>query len=228
MRQRIVRRERGAAERHRLEVRLPGLCFQRIEVESGLAEDRDGRIAMQPRLQQDLVPCRVGANHVETLAAGSDGGAPAVTGSRGLVDDQRADRAPARSLLVLVGPARVVGGRVPAEPTTHRIVRPRLEVGIVDQEDRDLALQVDALVVVPAALRRRDPVADEHEWRTLRSRRDPPVAARGPRRSRAARAAVSRPQPSRSSLRRQAPACERAARPASSRRPRPRARGRAP
>ncbi len=122
---------------------------------------------MQPRLQQDLVPRRVRANHVETLAAGGDGGAPAVTGSRGLVDDQRSDRAPACSFLVLVGPARVVGGRVPAEPATHRIAGPGLEVGIVDQEDRDLSLQVDALVVVPAALWRRDAIADEHEWRTF-------------------------------------------------------------
>ena len=167
MRQRIVRRERGAAECDRLEVRLARLDLECLEVESRLGEDGDGRVAMQPRLQQDLVPRRVGANHVETFAAGGDGGAPAVTGSRGLVDDQRSDCAPACSFLELVGPARVVGGCVPAEPAAHRIAGPSLEIGIVDQEDRDLALEVVALVVVPAALRRRDAIADEHEWRAL-------------------------------------------------------------
>ncbi|MNQ97596.1 hypothetical protein D3C85_1132520 [compost metagenome] len=37
------------------------------------------------------------------------------------------------------------------------------EIGIVDQNQHDLAAQIDALVVVPAALGRIDAVADEDQ-----------------------------------------------------------------
>ncbi len=48
------------------------------------------------------------------------------------------------------------------------IARRCFEIGIVDQEDCDLALQVHALEVVPLPLRRRDAIADEYHRRDCR------------------------------------------------------------
>jgi hypothetical protein len=79
------------------------------------------------------------------------------------VDDQRAEGSAAGGLFVLVRPARVVGRRLAAELAGHGIGGGRLEVRVVDQEDGDLALQVDALEVVPAAFGRGDAVAHEDQ-----------------------------------------------------------------
>ena len=70
-----------------------------------------------------------------------------------------------RRLVELVGPAPVIGHRLAAELAGHRLSSGRFEIGIVDQEDRDLAFEVDALEVVPAALRRIHAVSNEHHRR---------------------------------------------------------------
>ena len=84
---------------------------------------------------------------------------PAVAGEVGAVDDERADGAHAGGLLELVGPAAVVGEGLAAE-----------ELGVVggrvaDDAEDDLALDVDAGVVVPVELGRGDAVADEDDGR---------------------------------------------------------------
>jgi hypothetical protein len=75
--------------------------------------------------------------------------------------------APRARLPRTVGPAAIIGHRLPAEGAGDRIARRSLEIGIVDQEDGDLAGQVDALEVVPLPLGRGDAVADEHHRRVL-------------------------------------------------------------
>src|ERR1700753_2797963 len=69
---------------------------------------------------------------------------PAIARKIGAVDDEGADRALARRLLELVGPAPVIRERLSLEEA--RILRGRL----VDDHQRDLALEVDTLVAVPA------------------------------------------------------------------------------
>ena len=83
------------------------------------------------------------------------------------MDDQGGDRAPPDSFLELVGPAGIVGRGPASELAGHRIRRRRLEVGIIDQEDGNLSTQVDALEVIPAALRCRNAIADEDHGRVL-------------------------------------------------------------
>ena len=69
-------------------------------------------------------------------------------------DEHRLGPAP-RRLLVLVRPAAIVGERLAGEKL--RIVRRRL----VGEDDDDLALDIDALVIVPVELRCRDAVAEK-------------------------------------------------------------------
>src|ERR1039458_8981885 len=82
---------------------------------------------------------------------------PAVAREVGTVDDQRAERPLAGRFLELVGPAPVIGQGLRVEE--FWILRRRF----VDEYQNDLALDVDAFVVVPAVLRRLDAVADEEE-----------------------------------------------------------------
>ena len=74
------------------------------------------------------------------------------------MDDHYTGSAEPRRLLIFVGPAAVIGHRLAAE-----IAFAALEVGIVDQHDHDLAVQVDALEIVPVALGRGDAVAGEDQ-----------------------------------------------------------------
>jgi hypothetical protein len=114
---------------------------------------RPARLSLRGILADD-VEDRVGVRVLD--------GVPAVGGGPGLVDHDEAHGAPARGFLVLVGPAAVVGHGLAAEVAFSRLV-----VGVVDQDERDLAVQVDALEVVPVAFRRSDPVADEDDRRVL-------------------------------------------------------------
>ncbi len=77
------------------------------------------------------------------------------------------DRAAPGRLLELVGPAAVEGHRPAAEPARDRVAGLGLEIGIVDQEDRDLAGEVDVAEIVPAPLGRGDAIADEDQGRAL-------------------------------------------------------------
>src|SRR5678815_4080133 len=66
----------------------------------------------------------------------------------------------ARGDFVFVGPATVVEARLAREQL-------RIPVRIVVEHHQDFALEVYALVVVPLVFRRFDPVADEHQARTV-------------------------------------------------------------
>jgi hypothetical protein len=74
------------------------------------------------------------------------------------VHDEHAGEPLTRGLLVLVRPAAVVGHRLAAE-----VALAGLEVGIVDEDDADLAAQVHPLEIVPVPLRRADAVAEEDD-----------------------------------------------------------------
>ena len=79
------------------------------------------------------------------------------------MDDQHARGAAPRGFLIFVGPAAVIGHRLAAE-----IAFPALEIGVVDEHDEHLALDVVALEIVPVALGRGHAVADEDQrarWR---------------------------------------------------------------
>ena len=84
---------------------------------------------------------------------------PSITRQIGPVDDEHADRTATRSLLVLVGPAAVVGHRLALEKLL--ILRGRL----IHDHQRNLALQIHARVVVPVVLGRVDAVAHKHNRR---------------------------------------------------------------
>ena len=81
------------------------------------------------------------------------------------MDDQRADRALPCGFLELVGPATVIGHGPATELPCDGFAFGCSEIGIVDEEDGDLALQVGALEIVPLPLRRRHPIADEDQRR---------------------------------------------------------------
>src|SRR3546814_8602199 len=99
------------------------------------------------------------------FAAGAFDDIPAIADALGVVDDQRRDRAAARGFLELVGPAAVIGHRPPAELAERILALRRDEIGVVDQEDRDLALEVLALEIVPAAFGGADAVTAEYHRR---------------------------------------------------------------
>src|SRR5438445_473479 len=71
---------------------------------------------------------------------------PAVGSGPGLVDDEDSRGAAPRGLLIFVGPAAVIGHRLPAE-----IAFAALEVGVVDEHDQQLALDVLTFEIVPVA-----------------------------------------------------------------------------
>ncbi len=159
---RIARREPRAVERHRAEAGGLGPALQPFEVEPAGAEQVHREVALDPALQQRVGGGGIVADDVELgVGVGVLHRRPAVGGGLGLVHDQHAQRALARGLLVLVGPAAVIGHGPAAEAPGGGV----LEVRVVDQDDGDLALQVDALEVVPAALGRLDAVAHEHHGR---------------------------------------------------------------
>jgi len=161
--QRIVGGEGGPLQGHRREAGGAGPQLLGLEVEPGLAEQVHGQVALDPGLQQQARLRRVLAHHVVALAVGGHHRGPGIGRAGGLMDDQGADGPAADGFLVLVAPAGVVGRRLAAEFARDRITRLRLEVRVVDQDDRDLALQVDALEVVPAPLGSADAVADEDQ-----------------------------------------------------------------
>ena len=147
---------------HRAEVCTHRLALLGIEVEAGVGEDRLGQLALHPATQRRVLRRRLGLAAFDVKQRRGTRalhGGPAIRGRRGLVHDQHALGATARSFLELVGPAAVVGHRLAVE-RTRRI---SLEIGVVDQHDSDLAVQVHVLVVVPLAFRRVDAVADEHQ-----------------------------------------------------------------
>ena len=81
---------------------------------------------------------------------------PRITSQIRAVNDERSDGAAARSFFKLVGPAAVVGERLALEE--FRVVGD----GLIHEEQRDLAFQVVALVIVPLKFGSGDAVADKN------------------------------------------------------------------
>ena len=67
------------------------------------------------------------------------------------MNDQDAQRSPARRFFVLIGPSTVVGEGLAVEEVI--VIRWRL----IDDDEQDLALDVYARVIVPVILRRINP-----------------------------------------------------------------------
>jgi hypothetical protein len=141
-----------------------------VVIEAGRLEQAARGVHRDPRLHRHVAHAAVGRRDVEVLAA------PAARKhlervARGtfLVHDDRGRRALLRRDLVLVRPPAVVRHRTAAEH--GRVERARIvRVGdrrIVHQHHDRLAGHVDALVIVPAVLRRQDAVADEDEIAVL-------------------------------------------------------------
>ncbi len=154
--------ERRPRQRHWPKIRPSGGDAQRREVEPGAPKHRGGRLALDPALKRHSP---TGTRDVVILAARRGDGAPGIARPGSVVDDQRRHRAPSRRFFVFVGPTTVIGHAPATEPARHRLARPGLEIGIVDQEHRDLAGEVDALEVVPPAFGRVDAITDKHHLR---------------------------------------------------------------
>src|SRR5438132_14102821 len=99
---------------------------------------------------------------VEVLARSTLHDVPAVTGAGCVMHYQRSDRAAPGRFLKLVDPASVKGHRFAAELAGNRLALSGFEVRIVDKEDGDLPFEIDALEIVPIALRRSHAIADEN------------------------------------------------------------------
>ena len=165
-----LHREVGAealgSQGNRMEVCGLGPGLLGLEIETGPAEQVDGLIPLDPALQQGMGLARRRADHVELRGGvGILHRGPAIGGRRGLVHDQHAHGPLAGCLLVLVGPAAVIGHGLAFEPTGGGMSRRGLEIRIIDQDDRDLALEVHALEIIPVPLRGLDAIADEDEGR---------------------------------------------------------------
>ena len=96
-----------------------------------------------------------------------------IAGGPGLVHDDRRGRALLGGDLVLVGPAAVVRHRLALEHRRRRAATGRAGSGTAGSFTSMtivLPAHVDALVVVPAVLRRDDAVADEDDVGTVDAR----------------------------------------------------------
>ena len=159
-------REAGAGQGHGLEVAAASLGLQRLEIQTGAAEQIDGDVALNPALDRNPLSRRILAQDVELgHAPGVGDRLPAIGRRRRLMDDQHPGRALTRHLLVFVGPAAIVGHGLAAEGVQGRF----FEIGVIDQDDQHLAAQILPLEVVPIPLGRGDPIADEDQGRVLQA-----------------------------------------------------------
>ena len=157
--------EAGPLEFDRLEFRRAGLLAQRGQILTGAGEQGLGGLTLDPALHLQAGQLVGRADEVVILAAGTDDDVPAIAGARRVMDDQRADRAVAGCFLELVGPAAIIGHGLAAELAERVFALRGFKVRVVDQEDGDLALQVHALEIVPAAFRGGDAIADKDHRR---------------------------------------------------------------
>ncbi|MNS43143.1 hypothetical protein D3C72_755380 [compost metagenome] len=157
-----------AVQRHRLEARRARLSLQRGEVQPGVLEQLLGDGALDPALGGDPLLVRIGADDVELgRGRGVLQRRPGIARARRVVDDQDPRRPMRRRHLELVGPAAVEGHGLAVELARDRMAFRGVEVGVIDQNQHDLAGQIDPLVVVPAALGRIHAIADEDQGRVL-------------------------------------------------------------
>ena len=168
-------------ERHRRELARARARLQRLVVLAGRLQQRRGGLERQPALDRRAAHVLVRRHQVEAFAAEALHDVEGVAGRRGLVDDEHGRRAQFRRLLVLVGPAAVVGHGLAAEGL--RIERVGIgRVGhrrVVDQHQERLALDVQALEVVPLIFRRLHAVADKDDLGVLHRDRIGDVLAEG-------------------------------------------------
>ena len=162
--QRVLHGDRRLeVERHRLEIAGQGLLFQRVEVLAGHLQDRPGGLERDPSFDRRTPHVLVGRDEVEFLAQVALHDLERVTGGAFLVHDQDAGGAAPRALLELVGPAAVIRHRLAVEDLVVEL-RGIGGVGhlrVVHEHDDGLALDVDALEVVPVELGRGHAVAGE-------------------------------------------------------------------
>ena len=149
-------------QRHGLEALDLGGGAQLVQVLSGSGKDLLRHVQLHPAIRRRLVHRVVGLGN-EILRAGPARfhHVPAIGGGEGVMHDQRTRRALPGGFLILVGPAAIPGHPAAFEQAVFiglRIVR------IVDEDDRDLPLHVDAGIVVPAEFRGVDAIADEHQF----------------------------------------------------------------
>ena len=160
---RVVECDRGleAGQLHGAEARLARGALQRIEIVAAGGEQAARGGVLQPAIHRGLVGAPIGGLHVELRAGPAVlDRRPAIGSGLGVVHDQGRGGALPGRFLELVGPAPIIGHR----PAVERpLIALALPVGVVDQDDDRLPVHVDAGIIVPAHLRRVDPVADENE-----------------------------------------------------------------
>jgi hypothetical protein len=161
---RVLERDRSfELERHRLEFTGERLLLEGVEVLPGHLQDLLRRVERDPALDRRAAHVLVRRHQIELFSQVALHDLEGVAGGTGLVDDQDPRGAAARAFLELVGPAAVVGHRLAGEGLgiEFRRVGGIGHLRIVDQHNDRLALDVDALEVVPVELGRGDAVAGE-------------------------------------------------------------------
>src|SRR5690606_28899805 len=142
---------KAGAEVDGAKILAPGGDAQLCEILTGGSKQPGRGLARNPALKRKAGRLFGWYDEAVVFAAGAFHDVPAIACAVGVVDDQRRDGAAAGRFFELVGPAAIVGHRAAAEFAEAVFALRRDEIGIVDQKDRDLALEVDALEVVPAA-----------------------------------------------------------------------------
>ncbi len=150
----------GHAEFNRLEALLLGSGAQLVEILPCGGKDFAGDVVLHPSVHH-RARRRVLAIFGVGLRARPRAfdNAPAIAGRFGVVDDDRSRCTLTRGFFILVGPATVEGHRAAIERAFKPI---GFIVGIVDQNNHCLAGDIDAFIIVPAALGRVDPVTDKN------------------------------------------------------------------
>ena len=119
---------------------------------------------MQPALQVNR-RFRLVAGHGIILAWRRGSDIPAITGCLCLVDHEGRDSAPARRFFEFVGPATIICHPTSTEEAADGMVFRHAKIWIIDQEQRDLPLQVYIAEIIPVPLRRADAKTHEHDRR---------------------------------------------------------------
>ena len=149
-----------------LEVARGGGGFECGKILAGGAEKLLRKIEREPRFHGDAGGVGVGRAQVEIFAApaaGDDG--EGITSGARLMDDEARGGALGGGDLVFVSPAPVVGHAFARENLRVELARRGVGDGrIVNEHDDSFAAHIEALVVVPAILRRDDAVAYENDF----------------------------------------------------------------
>ena len=152
---RVHRRgELEPAHRHRFEAAFVGREHQRVEVHAGVGEHSLRDIELDPAVHRHAVGRGRSRCRDRACVPNSSCARPASHRLRDrVVHDDDAGRALPRGLLEFIGPAPVIGHGAALEETF--VVRN--EARIVDEQNDDFALHIDAGVVVPLVFGRVTP-----------------------------------------------------------------------